>query len=63
LTIEGQRLYAPAPSLRADISDGRGDTGFQASRLTFASDGCWEIICRAGNVESAFVTLVVGAGK
>jgi hypothetical protein len=59
LTIEGRRLDAPAPPLRAEIPEGYGATGFQASGLIFPSQGCWEVTGRVGEASLTFVTLVV----
>ena len=59
LTIEGRRLDAPAPPLRADIPSGYGETGFQAAGLIFPSEGCWEVTGQVGEAELTFVTLVV----
>jgi hypothetical protein len=56
LTIEGRRLDTPAPPLTADVPDGYGHTGFQASGLIFPTDGCWEI---TGRVDGASLTFVV----
>ena len=42
LTIDGRRLDAPAPPLRASIPDGYFGT-FQASSLIFPTEGCWEV--------------------
>jgi hypothetical protein len=42
LTISGRRLDAPAPPLRASVSDGYGAQGFQASGVYFSTEGCWE---------------------
>lgn len=59
LTIEGRRLDAPAPPLRADIPSGYGDIGFQAAALIFPTEGCWEVTGRVGNASLTFVTRVV----
>ena len=59
LTIEGRRLDASAPPLRADIPEGYGAAGFQASGLIFPSPGCWEVTGRVGEAKLTFVTLVV----
>ena len=39
LSIQGRRLDAPAPPLRAEVSDGYGDHGFQASGVSFPTEG------------------------
>lgn len=59
LTITGRRLDAAAPPLRADIPTGYGDTGFQATGVTFPTEGCWRVSGRAGGSTLAFVTLVL----
>lgn len=58
LTIEGHRLDAEAEPLRAEIPEGYGDTGFQASALIFPAAGCWEVTGRVGNASLTFVTEV-----
>jgi hypothetical protein len=59
LTIEGRRLDAPAPPLRAWVPDGYGDIGFQATALTFPTGGCWKIIGRVGDARLTVVVLVL----
>jgi len=59
LSIEGHRLDAPSPPLRADIPEGYGDTGFQASSITFPSEGCWQVTGSAGSASLTFVTRVI----
>ena len=59
LTIEGRRLDTPAPPLQADILEGYGESGFQASGILFPSEGCWEITGRVGDATLTFVTLVI----
>jgi hypothetical protein len=58
LMIEGRRLDAVAPPLRADIPDGYGDSGVQASALIFPTEGCWEVTGRVGDAALTFVTRV-----
>ncbi|MCI0560746.1 MAG: hypothetical protein MN733_19860 [Nitrososphaera sp.] len=58
LTIQGQRLDAPAEPLLAYIPEGYGDTGFQASGLIFPSEGCWEVTGKAGDAKLMFVVEV-----
>lgn len=62
LRIEGRRLDAPAPPLRADIPTGYEETGFQATALVFSSAGCWEVTGRVGDARLSFVTKVVKIG-
>ncbi|HEV8636801.1 MAG TPA: hypothetical protein VG370_21490 [Chloroflexota bacterium] len=59
LSIEGRRLDGPAPPLRAQIPDGYGESGFQATGLIFPAEGCWEVNGRAGAASLTFVTRVV----
>lgn len=49
--------------MRADIPEGYGETGFQATALIFPSEGCWEVSGSIGDKELRFVTLVVKGGK
>jgi hypothetical protein len=60
LRIEGRRLDGPAVGLTAtDVPDGYGVVGFQASAVTFPTEGCWEVTGRAGDASLTFVTLVL----
>jgi len=63
LTIHGRRLDVAAPPLRADIPDGYGDTGFQATALIFPTEGCWEVTGEVGDTRLTFVTRVVKVGE
>jgi len=63
LTIEGRRLDAPALPLRAQISDGYGDFGFQATYVIFSTTGCWEVTGHVGDASLTFVTMVVKIGE
>lgn len=58
-TIEGRRLDAPAPPLKASIPNGYGDRGFQVSALLFPTVGCWQVTGKVGDASLTFVTLVV----
>jgi hypothetical protein len=58
LSIDGSRLDASAPPLRAEIPAGYGPTGFQATVLTFPTQGCWQVIGSVGNARLKFVVLV-----
>jgi hypothetical protein len=60
LKVEGRRLDGEAPPLGAQIPDGYGDTGFQASALIFPTEGCWEVTAHAGDAELTFIARVVG---
>jgi hypothetical protein len=61
LRIEGRRLDRAAPPLSANIPDGYGATGFQASGVSFPTVGCWEVTGRAGSASLTFVTLVLAS--
>ena len=58
LTIQGKRLDAQAPPLRADFSDD-GDTRFLPSMVIFPTEGCWQVTGTVGNASVTFVTRVV----
>jgi hypothetical protein len=62
LSIEGRRLDATAPPLRASIPKGYGDIGFQSSALMFSTPGCWEVTGRVAGASVTFVTKVVKIG-
>jgi hypothetical protein len=59
LTIEGRRLDGSARAPRADIPDGYGPIGFQASRIFFPTPGCWSVTGMVGDGRLSFVTLVI----
>jgi len=62
LTITGHRLDAPAPALTSDVPAGYGETGFQASGVTFPSEGCWQVTAEVDHHTTlTFVTFVVDA--
>jgi len=61
LRITGRRLDGVAGPLTAEIPEGYGETGFQATGLVFASEGCWEITASAGDATLTFVTQAVFA--
>jgi hypothetical protein len=58
LEISAERTDADAPPLRADIPGGYGPTGFQATGVTFASAGCWDVTGRVGDEQLTFTVLV-----
>jgi hypothetical protein len=58
LTIRGRRLDARATPLQPQIPAGYGMTGFQASGISFPTEGCWEVTGTAGGSELTFVVLV-----
>jgi hypothetical protein len=59
LTITGRRLDAPAPPLMSMVPGGYGDIGFQASGVTFPSEGCWQVTGQTDHASLTFVTLVI----
>jgi hypothetical protein len=59
LRISGTRLDAHAQPLRASVAT--GTPHFWASRLTFASAGCWRVTGRAGTARLSFVLAVRAA--
>jgi len=59
LRVRGRRLDAAAPPLRSSISEGYGETGFQATALIFPTEGCWEVTGEVGKASLTFVTRVV----
>jgi hypothetical protein len=59
LRIAGRRLDGMAGPLIAEIPEGYGETGFQATGLVFASEGCWEVTASAGDATLTFVTQAV----
>lgn len=59
LRVTGRRLDGAAGPLAAEIPEGYGETGLQATGLVFASEGCWEVTASAGDSRLTFVTQVV----
>lgn len=59
LKITGRRIDGIAPPVRADVPDGYGETGFQASGVYFPTVGCWEVTGQVGATALTFVTYVV----
>jgi hypothetical protein len=60
LHIQGERLDAPAPPLRARVPAGYGSTGFQSTGLTFPTPGCWRVV---GSVAGHELEIVVRVTK
>ena len=62
LAIQGRRLDAAAPPLRAEVAasydDGPVQFQFQPSMLFFPSEGCWEVTGKAGDASLPFVVLI-----
>jgi hypothetical protein len=63
LTISGRRLDGTARPVTADVPDGYGPTGFQASGIDFPTEGCWEVTGRAGTAHLTFAMVVVKASR
>jgi hypothetical protein len=61
LVISGRRLDASAPPLRADVPDGYSSKGFQPTRLTFSTVGCWHVVGEVGRARLSFVVKVTTA--
>jgi hypothetical protein len=59
LTVQGRRLDAKGPPLRASIPQGYGWSGFQATGVIFPTEGCWQVTGKAGQATLRFVALVV----
>ena len=59
LSITGVRLDATAPPALGDVPDGYGNTGFQASGVTFPTEGCWAITGWLPSTSLTFVTFVI----
>jgi hypothetical protein len=59
LTITGRRLDAPAPPLTPFVPNGYGNIGFQASGVTFPTEGCWQVTGKIDHTSLTFVTLMI----
>jgi hypothetical protein len=59
LRITGRRLDVPAPALRASVPTGYGSAGFQASGVSFPTEGCWQVTGEVGETTLTFITLVL----
>ena len=59
LRITGRRIDGAAPPVRAHVPRGYGPTGFQASGVTFPTEGCWELTGTVGRASLTFVTYVI----
>ncbi len=57
LTVTGHRLDGTAPPLKASIPCCYSE-GFQASGLTFPTEGCWEIVAKSNGSELRVVVQV-----
>jgi hypothetical protein len=63
LQLTGRRLDAPAPPVRANVPEGYGDRGFQASGVDFPTEGCWEVTGALPTTSLRFVTFVIKRGR
>ena len=60
LEIQGRRLDAPSErSVSGNHSPVLGDPGFHAGKLTFPSEGCWEVTGKAGDSSLTYVIRVI----
>jgi len=59
LRITGRRLDGTAAELHGYVPDGYGPTGFQASEVTFPTEGCWQMTGMVGQASLTFVTYVI----
>jgi hypothetical protein len=58
LTIQGERLDADAPPLRARVPGGYGHTGFQSTELRFPTAGCWKVVGSVAGHDIEFIVRV-----
>ena len=63
LTIQGERIDAPAAALRSSIPCCYGELGFQSSAVIFPSPGCWRVTGRVGDGSLTFVVKVEKVGE
>lgn len=59
VSVEGRRLDAPAPPLRARVQKASSPKGFYPTALIFPTEGCWEVTAHAGDASLTIVTRVV----
>ena len=65
IRISGRRLDGDAAPLRAQVTDGYGELGFQPTLLIFPTPGCWQVNAQVGDrtdSQITFVTKVVKIG-
>ena len=58
LSVQGERVDAAAPPLRASVPAGYGSTGFQSTGLVFPTPGCWRVVGSVAGHELEFVVFV-----
>lgn len=61
LRITGERLDGKAPDMVGEITEGYGESGFQATALVFPEAGCWQVTASVGADTLTFTTEVVSA--
>ena len=59
LVISARRLDSASPPARGDVPTGYGDQFFQASSITFPTEGCWAVRGQVGADSLEFVTEIV----
>lgn len=62
LMITGRRIDGPAPPAHGGVPEGYGMSGFQASGVSFPTEGCWEVTGQVGTTTLTFVTYVIKEG-
>jgi hypothetical protein len=62
LTVSARRIDAEAPPAKVSLPCCY-PTGFQASGLSFPTEGCWKVSAKAGTSELTFVTWVKPASR
>ena len=58
-TLSGRRVDGVTLPMSADVPDGYGESGVQATGLHFPTEGCWEITASSGPATLSFVTQVL----
>jgi hypothetical protein len=59
LRITGRRLDGPSGPLVGHVPTGYGPIGFQATGVTFPTEGCWKVTGTVGRTSLSFVTFVI----
>ena len=59
LTISAARLDKPSAPARSHVFTGYGLTGFQASTVSFPSEGCWKIVGTVDRTKLSYVTIIL----
>ena len=58
LVLDAHRVGDIESSAETEVPDGYGSRGFQASGVTFPTEGCWRVTGQLGNDVMAFVVVV-----